>query len=117
MIENIGAFDPWLLPYLGAPHIEVIKHVVANVFHLSIHDLEGPQKSQHIALARYVAMYLMRPVTSLSFPRIGIALHRNHSTIIHGYQIIVRRIEKEPAFAAMIQRLENECGREGAYYR
>ena len=63
----------------------------AQYFRLSVDDLYGSSRSQSIATARQIAMYLCRERTSLSLPKIGQAFGgRDHTTVIHA----VRQIEK-----------------------
>ncbi len=45
--------------------------LTAIFYQLSVEDLYGSSRSQTIALARQVAMYLCREMTSLSLPKIG----------------------------------------------
>ncbi len=51
--------------------------------------LRGSQKSKGIAEPRQVAMYLVRKLTNLSFPDIGLEFGKDHSTAIYN----VRKVE------------------------
>lgn len=46
---------------------------------------------RHVSRARQIAMYLTRTMTKRSYPSIGNAFHRDHSTVVHA----VNRIEHE----------------------
>ena len=113
MQESMGAFNVSLFSYLGeeigTPDIEVIKQVAAHAFHVTVRDLEKKQRTQRLALVRYIAMYLTRELTGLSFPEIGRAFNRDHSTVMHGCGIIKRRSGRDSMFAAMIAGLKEEC--------
>jgi chromosomal replication initiator protein len=61
-----------------------------------------------VAFARQVAMYLCRKLSRSSFPVIGQHFDRDHSTVIHGCGLIGRRVAGEPAFAAALERLEQQ---------
>jgi chromosomal replication initiation ATPase DnaA len=53
--------------------------------------LIGPERHARIADVRAIAMWVLR-ASGLSYPAIGDALHRHHTTCIHG----VKRVEKTP---------------------
>lgn len=52
-------------------------------------DIQSARRTKRIALARHVAMYVARTLTTASYPEIGRRIgRRDHTTVIHG----VRRI-------------------------
>ncbi|WP_404801616.1 chromosomal replication initiator protein DnaA [Bifidobacterium saimiriisciurei] len=62
---------------------------VAQYFQLSFDDLVGPWRAKNVALARQIAMYMTRELTSLSLVDIGeIFGGRDHSTVMHAYKKI-----------------------------
>ena len=70
-----------------------IKYAVASQFNVSINDLTGKRRTQNIALARQVAMYLCRKHTARSFPEIGAIFGgRDHSTVIHAIKSMNDRL-------------------------
>lgn len=82
-----------------------IKREVCRAYHIPEDQLLSAGRGQHIAHARMVAMWATRERTSYSFPKIA-ELYRkaNHSTVIHAYNLITRRMA-EPQFARTITRL------------
>jgi len=67
----------------------LIMQTVADYFNLSIKELNGRRRDKKTALARQIAMYLMREEDNCSFTEIGKVLgNRNHATITHGYEKI-----------------------------
>lgn len=61
-----------------------IINVTAEYFKLSVDDLSGSSRSQAIALARQIAMYLCREHTNLSLPKIGQLFgNRDHTTVMY----------------------------------
>lgn len=48
----------------------------------------GKSRVPRIALARQMVMFLAREHTDYSYPRIGTALCRHHTTVMHGFQSI-----------------------------
>ena len=64
---------------------------MATFFGLSPADLHSTRKTQHVALARNIAMHLARKHTTLSYPQIGRYMgNKNHATVI----LACRRIAK-----------------------
>src|SRR5690348_12552566 len=102
MQANIGQFDPALL-FLSEsegfdqsdgwvePHKVVTTNriigLVADRMHVPMIRLKGRVRTQHVAFVRQVAMYLLRHCTDLSYPEIGAAFNRHHSTAIHGQDV------------------------------
>ncbi len=56
----------------------------ANYFKLKVDDLYGKSRTQQVALARQIAMYLCRERTNLSLPKIGQLFGgRDHTTVMY----------------------------------
>ena len=65
----------------------------ADYFDLAVDDLYGPSRAQQIALARQIAMYLCRELTSLSLPKIGQLFGgRDHTTVMYACKKITQLI-------------------------
>ena len=78
----------------GSVMPEDIIAAVAQRFGLEEDQLIGRNRSKGIALARQVAMYLIREETSHSLPKIGDVLGgRDHSTILYGCEKIGEQLE------------------------
>jgi chromosomal replication initiator protein len=90
------------------PDIEMIQKTVSDFFHIRLADLKSKKRTQHIAFCRQVAMYLCRKMTDSSFPAIGEAFGRDHSTVIHANNLIARRIANDSAFRFSIEKIERE---------
>jgi chromosomal replication initiator protein len=90
------------------PDIEAIQRIVSDVFHIRLVDLKSKKRTQHIAFCRQVAMYLCRKITDSSFPTIGEHFGRDHSTVIHAFNLIQRRVENDSAFRFSIEKIERE---------
>lgn len=90
------------------PGIESIQKTVADFFHIRLPDLKSKKRTQHIAFCRQVAMYLCRKLTDNSFPVIGEHFGRDHSTVIHAYNLIARRVSSDSAFRMSIEKIERE---------
>jgi len=90
------------------PDIDSIQKTVADFFHIRLADLKSKKRTQHIAFCRQVAMYLCRKLTDASFPTIGEHFGRDHSTVIHAYNLILRRVTSDAAFRLSIEKIERE---------
>jgi chromosomal replication initiator protein len=90
------------------PDVESIQHTVSDFFHIRLVDLKSKKRTQHIAFCRQVAMYLCRKLTDCSFPTIGDHFGRDHSTVIHAYNLIARRVSNDSAFRMSIEKIERE---------
>ena len=69
---------------------------VAQYFHLTFDDLVGRTRTKNIAMARQVAMYLAREMTSMSLVDIGEVFGgRDHTTVMHAYTRISGEMQEK----------------------
>ncbi len=90
------------------PHVntEYILSVVANYFNVTSDEILSSKRTQEIAYARHIAMYLIREFTNLSLPKIGQELGgRNHATILNGINNIKSSMEKNEDTRKIIDEL------------
>ncbi len=92
---------------IGGRLVSISDHV-AREFRLRSDDLQSRSREQRIAFARQLAMFLCRKITGAPFESIGEHFNRDHSTVIHAYQIIERRIRRDAAFRLIIEKLEGQ---------
>jgi len=83
-----------------------ILSVIAQAQGLSPDELRSPVRTARVALARQMAMYLMRDLTDLSLPRIGTQLGRDHTTVLHGLEKIERLMAQNVNIRQQIERLK-----------
>ena len=62
---------------------------VCNFYGVEESVLRGSQRTKNIAEARQIAMYLIRKLTNLSLPDIGIEFGKDHTTVLHS----IRKVE------------------------
>ncbi|MCI2956824.1 chromosomal replication initiator protein DnaA [Agromyces atrinae] len=63
--------------------VDIIQNT-ADYFKLTVDDLYGSSRSQAVATARQIAMYLCRELTNLSLPKIGQLFgNRDHTTVMY----------------------------------
>ena len=88
--------------------IDDIIKAVALKTGVKISDVKSPKKNKNIVLARQVAMYLARKLTSASFPDIGEKIGgRDHSTIIYANNKLKRIIETDIKIKNLIEEIED----------
>ncbi|MFA9463439.1 MAG: chromosomal replication initiator protein DnaA [Velocimicrobium sp.] len=76
--------------------IELISGIVAEHYNINVTDLVSAKKSRNIAYPRQICMYLSRSLTDTSFQDIGRYFgNRDHTTIIHGCDKIVKDLEMD----------------------
>ena len=69
---------------------------VAKYFHLTFDDIVGRTRTKNIALARQIAMYLAREMTSMSLVDIGEVFGgRDHTTVMHAYTRISNEMQEK----------------------
>lgn len=74
--------------------IEMVQNEVARQFGLHVNDLRGNRRTQDVAYARHIAMYLSRDLTEASLPQIGARFGgRHHTTVIHAVDKVERQLK------------------------
>lgn len=69
--------------YDRAVSLDSIKKTVAGYFNVRITDLSSERRSRTIARPRQVAMALAKQLTQHSYPEIGEAFSKDHTTVLH----------------------------------
>jgi chromosomal replication initiator protein len=92
----------------GAGRLASISDHIARDFRLRPDDLQSRSREQRIAFARQLAMFFCRKITGAPFEFIGGHFNRDHSTVIHAYQLIERRMVRDAAFGLFIEKLESQ---------
>ena len=86
---------------------EIIK-VAAGKLNVRIADVKAHNKNKNMVLARQIAMYLARKLTSHSFPDIGQKIGgRDHSTVIYANNKILKNMEVDSKLKKLIQDIED----------
>jgi chromosomal replication initiator protein len=84
---------------------DIISHTAAY-FRLSVDDLHGSSRSQTIALARQIAMYLCREMTSMSLPKIGQLFgNRDHTTVMYANKKIEKLMQERRSVYTQVTEL------------
>ncbi len=104
-LKDITGNEPKTAPV--TPHL--IEEVVVNSFQLTPSDLKSRKRDEATALARQVAMYLIRQETNCSLAKIGQELGgRTPATVSHAYQKIASNINNSPSLRRKIFEIQQE---------
>lgn len=89
--------DQWEEPEPAPVPIAVIEVVIRVIEEVSDHygvspeDILGRSKKRRIVDARHAAMFVARTVTGLSFPVLGRAFDRDHTTVLSAVRAVEGR--------------------------
>lgn len=86
-----------------------INEVVSKYYNIPIEDIKGKRKTQDIADARQVAMYLCRTLTDMSFVVIGKEYGgRHYTTVMHAVDNIEASIKNNSEVAAAVETMTKQ---------
>ncbi len=88
---------------------EIVKSVAA-FYNIKVSDIKSKRRSRAVALPRQVAMYIARECGKLSFPEIGSACDKDHSTVIHAVKKINLEMEKNSELKHSITTIKKDIG-------
>ncbi len=93
-----------------------IINLTAIFYQLSVEDLYGSSRSQTIALARQVAMYLCREMTSLSLPKIGQLFgNRDHTTVMYANKKISELMKERRSIYNQVTEITSRIKQSSSY--
>jgi chromosomal replication initiation ATPase DnaA len=98
-----GAF-----PRTTQGQVRQIIEAVAAEWRVTVDDILSDRRQQPIAQARQVAMWLARHCTLLSAPVIGRAFRRDHTTVLHGVEVVELRLGTDGELAARLADMQAE---------
>lgn len=95
--------------------VDIINHT-AEYFKLSVDDLYGSSRSQAIATARQIAMYLCREMTNLSLPKIGQLFgNRDHTTVMYANKKITELMKERRSIYNQVTELTSRIKQNQRY--
>ncbi|MFT4030350.1 MAG: chromosomal replication initiator protein DnaA [Protaetiibacter sp.] len=95
--------------------VDIINHT-AEYFKLSVDDLYGSSRSQAVATARQIAMYLCREMTNLSLPKIGKLFgNRDHTTVMYANKKISELMQERRSIYNQVTELTARIKRDQRY--
>ncbi len=75
--------------------IEMIQNAVVDFYGITYDDIVSNKRSRNIAHPRQVAIYLCRELLESTFKAIGKEFNRDHSTIMHSYDLISNALQED----------------------
>lgn len=78
--EYISIVDPGNIP--SSVMVERILLAVGKKYGVSVEDIKSKKKTENIANARHIAVYIIRKETELSLKEIGRIFNRDHTTVM-----------------------------------
>jgi chromosomal replication initiator protein len=92
-------------------HNRIIK-TCAEHFGVTVREITNGGRTKQLALARQVAMYVLRSTLSLSLKEIGgLFGNKDHTTVMHAVKRVGDLRIKDPAFASRLEKLAKEISR------
>ena len=88
---------------------EVIS-IVADYFKLTKSDIVGPVRKKEILFPRQIAMYLIRKDLGASLEQIGEEFSRNHTTVMHSIEKVIKLLRKDTKMVRDVNALKQEMG-------
>jgi chromosomal replication initiator protein len=96
--------------------IKQLLRTVADYFGIPPEELTSKKRDKKTALARHVAIYLLRDRYNCSLSEIGKELGgRNHATILHGYEKIASQVDTDPYLAEQITEIKERLAPQEGY--
>ncbi|MGV6858374.1 MAG: chromosomal replication initiator protein DnaA [bacterium] len=75
--------------------LDNIKKTVADYYNLKVSDLLSARRSRSIARPRQLAMLISKELTNHSYPEIGAAFERDHTTVLHACKKVRELLEED----------------------
>jgi chromosomal replication initiator protein len=99
----------YVRPSGGSVDVAQIQQLAAKDFDVSVESLRGKRRTNTIALARQVAIYLTKRLTSLTLVEIGRNFgNRDHSTVLYAIEKIDTLRKRDPAMDQRVDRIEHQ---------
>lgn len=101
-----------ILRYRHPTPQEIIHRIVSHVSYesgVTQSEIYSPVRTDRIARARQIVMFLARELAGLSYATIGDELgKRDHGTVMHGHRAVRERMDVEPVTRKQVTKLMEE---------
>jgi chromosomal replication initiator protein len=88
--------------------IENIIYTVAGYYNISENQILSRKRTKEVALARQVAMFLAKELTSLTLETIGLNFGgKDHATVLYSYNTISEQMKKNPEIGNQILEIKD----------
>ncbi|MEM9705049.1 MAG: DnaA/Hda family protein [Pseudomonadota bacterium] len=82
----------------------------AEAFGITVEDIKGRAQPQRIVKARHAVVFVARETLKESFPRIGEALNRDHTTAMSSHRRAQALLERNADFQSAVKRIQRAVG-------
>ena len=86
---------------------DLIIDMVSRYFNISVEDIKGKKRNASIAMARQVAMFITRDMTTLSLEDVGREFGgKDHTTVLHSIKKVETAMQMDPKLDRDISELK-----------
>ena len=97
--------------YMPSP--EAIIEETGKCYGIDVSEIMSTSRTKEVAMARQVAMYIIRQLTKLSLPEIGRVFGRDHTTVIHSLEKVEGLIKENREVAENIRDIKSNVNARG----
>lgn len=93
------------------PPTVVADQIIENIskrYNISVEDIKGKKRTTEIALARHIAVFVIRSATTLSLKNIAKIFGRDHTTLLSSIDVVKSKMTEDSAFEYEINSIINE---------
>ena len=90
--------------------IENIRKTVAQYYNIRVADLSSKKRSRSLARPRQIAMSLCKELTQHSYPEIGEAFDKDHTTVLHAVKKVKELRETDTKISEDYEILQRTLG-------
>ena len=85
------------------PTADVIIDEVCAYYNTQPDQVRGQDQTKVVSLARQIAMYLVRRMTSLTLKDIGTEFGRDHATVLYAIKRVEQMVKSQPEIAEIVK--------------
>lgn len=85
----VGALEP-------TPATTIV--AVSDITGVPWEDILSRARTARVNVGRRLAEWMLRELTSMSYPMIGALMERDHSSVLHNYDLVEKQMEREPQY-------------------
>lgn len=93
------------------PPTVVADQIIENIskrYNISVEDIKGKKRTTEIALARHIAVFVIRSATTLSLKNIAKIFGRDHTTLLSSIDVVKSKMTEDSSFEYEINSIINE---------
>lgn len=88
---------------------------VSQKTNVPFEDIVGKRKTDSVAKARQIAVFLLRELTDMSHANVGKVFNRDHATVVASVNRIKERMKADPVFEAQIEDMMTDLKSSAGY--